>query len=342
MTRTAASDVRYPSRVPTRPGRATLPLIGAPMPTPTAFFRGNLVPLAEANVNVMTHAFNYGTAVFEGIRGNWNADDQQIYLFKVAEHIRRIRQSAKIMRLGLNYSEQEMIDAVMQVAELSGFTEDVYVRPIVYKSSEVVGVRMHDLQDDFLVFITPFGAYLDLDKGARCMTSSWRRVDDTSIPARAKVTGLYVNNALAKTEAQLAGFDEAIMLNQDGHVSEGSGENIVMVRNGKLISPAPQDNILEGITLETAFEIATKELGLTIERRTIDRSELYIADEVFMTGTAAHLTPVVEVDRVPVGDGRPGPIAKQLQARYFAAITGRVPEYKHWLQPVYTREPVRA
>ncbi|MFN8638308.1 MAG: branched-chain amino acid transaminase [Dehalococcoidia bacterium] len=311
-------------------------------PTPTAFFRGKFVPLAEANVNVMTHAFNYGTAVFEGIRGNWNADEQQLYLFKVEDHIRRIRQSSKIMRLNLHHSEQEMVDAVMQVAKLSGFTEDVYIRPIVYKSSEVVGVRMHDLEDDFLVFATPFGAYLDPDKGARCMTSSWRRVDDTSIPARAKVTGLYVNNALAKTEAQLAGFDEAIMLNHDGHVSEGSGENIILVRNGKLVSPAPQDNILEGITMDTALEIARNEMGLEVERRTIDRSELYIADEVFMTGTAAHLTPVVEVDRVPIGDGKPGPIASKLQARYFAAITGRVPEYKHWLQAVYSREPVRA
>lgn len=311
-------------------------------PTPKAFFRGQIVPLAEANVNVMTHAFNYGTAVFEGIRGNWNADEQQLYLFKVPEHIRRIRQSAKIMRLNLHHSEEEMIQAVLQVAEQSGFTEDVYIRPLIYKSSEVVGVRMHDLQDDFLVFITPFGAYLDLDKGARCMTSSWRRVDDTSIPARAKVTGLYVNNALAKTEAMLAGFDEAIMLNHDGHVSEGSGENIILVRDGKLVSPAPQDNILEGITMDTALEIARTEMGLEVERRSIDRSELYIADEVFMTGTAAHITAVVEVDRVPVGDGRPGPIAKRLQERYFAAITGRVPEYKGWLQPVYAGAPVPA
>jgi branched-chain amino acid aminotransferase len=311
-------------------------------PTPTAFFRGQYVPLAEANVNVMTHAFNYGTAVFEGIRGNWNAEQDQLYLFKVPEHIARIRQSAKIMRLGVNYTEAEMVEVIAKVAELNGYREDVYIRPIVYKSSEVVGVRMHDLEDDFLVFVTPFGAYLDPEQGARCMTSSWRRVDDTSIPARAKVTGLYVNNALAKTEAQLNGFDEAIMLNQDGHISEGSGENIVMIRHGRLITPPPHDNILEGITLETALDIAQREMGLEIERRTIDRSELYIADEVFMTGTAAHMTPVVEVDRVAVGDGRPGPISKQLQSRYFEAITGRVPEYQHWLTPTYAGAPVGA
>ncbi|MEZ4502159.1 MAG: branched-chain amino acid transaminase [Dehalococcoidia bacterium] len=312
------------------------------MPTPTAFFKGQFVPLAEANINVMTHAFNYGTAVFEGVRGNWNDEEGQLYLFRVREHIERIRQSAKIMRLELKYSDDEIVDWVRQLAEMNEYREDVYIRPIVYKSSEVVGVRMHNLEDDFLMFVTPFGAYLDIDKGARCMTSSWRRVDDTSIPARAKVNGLYVNNALAKTEAQLSGFDEAIMLNQDGHVSEGSGENIVILRHGRLITPPPSDNILEGITLETALEIAQRELGLEVERRTIDRTELYIADEVFMTGTAAHVTPVVELDRVPIGDGRPGPLAKQLQERYFAAITGRVPEYRDWLMPVYTREAVKA
>ncbi len=174
------------------------------------------------------------------------------------------------------------------------------------------------------------------------MTSSWRRVDDTSIPARAKVTGLYVNNAMAKTEAELSGFDEAILLNQDGHVSEGSGENIAILRRGVIITPPPQDNILEGITLETALQIAREELGLEVQQRTIDRSELYIADEVFMTGTAAHLIPVVEVDRVPVGDGRPGPVATELQNRYFQAITGRLPQYAEWLTPVYSGAAVGA
>ncbi|MPZ98508.1 MAG: branched-chain amino acid transaminase [Dehalococcoidia bacterium] len=312
------------------------------MPTPTAFFEGQFVPLEQAKIGVMTHAFNYGTAVFEGVRGNWNADEGQLYLFKVREHVQRIRQSAKIMRMAVHYTEDEMVEMVNRVAEMSGYQEDVYVRPMVYKSSELVGVRLHDLDDDFLLFVTPFGAYLDIEAGARCMTSSWRRVSDTAIPARAKVNGLYVNNAMAKTEAQQNGFDEAIMLNEDGHVSEGSGENIVILRRGTLISPPPQDNILEGITLDTALEIAQQELGLPVERRTIDRSELYIADEVFMTGTAAHLTPVVEVDRVPVGDGRPGPVSVQLQRTYFQAITGRLPQYREWLTPVYQGATVAA
>ena len=307
-----------------------------------AYLRGEFMPLADAKIGVMTHAFNYGTAVFEGIRGNWNEESGELYLFRVREHVERLRQSAKIMRLDLRAGDDELVGQIHELAARSEFREDVYIRPIVYKSAEVLGVRMHDLQDDYLLFLAPFGAYLDPEAGARCMTSSWRRVDDTSIPARAKVNGLYVNNAMAKTEAQLSGFDEGILLNQDGHVSEGSGENIVILRRGRIITPPPQDNILEGITLETALEIAQEELGLEVEQRTIDRSELYIADEVFMTGTAAHVTPVVEVDRVPVGDGRPGPVTMQLQQRYFQAITGRIPRYADWLTPVYAGAAVGA
>ena len=219
------------------------------MPTPTAFFQGEFIPMENAKIGIMTHAFNYGTAVFEGIRGNWNHSQEQLYLFRPREHIERLRQSAKIMRMQLNYSDDELVKITHELALKNGYTEDVYIRPMVYKSSEAVGVRMHDLEDDFLLFVTPFGAYLDTEIGARCMTSSWRRIDDTMIPARAKVNGLYVNNAMAKTEAQLNGFDEAIMLNVDGHISEGSGENIVMIKGGTIITPPPQDNILEGITV---------------------------------------------------------------------------------------------
>ncbi len=312
------------------------------MPTPTAFFEGQFVPLEQARIGVMTHAFNYGTAVFEGIRGNWNAEQNQLYLFRVRDHVRRVLQSAKIMRLGVRYSEDEIVESIERLVEHNGYREDIYLRPMVYKSQQVVGLRMHDLEEDFLIYVTPFGAYLDPDAGVRCMTSSWRRIDDTMIPARAKVNGLYVNNAMAKTEAQLNGFDEAIMLNQDGHVSEGSGENIVMIRNGRLITPPPWDNILEGITLETALEIARRELGLEVERRTIDRSELYIADELFMTGTAAHVTPVTEVDHIPIGSGEAGEISRKLQQRYFQAITGQIPEYSHWLSPVYSGAAVGA
>ncbi|MCY4639969.1 MAG: branched-chain amino acid transaminase [Chloroflexi bacterium] len=312
------------------------------MSTPTAYFEKRFVPLSEAKLGVMTHAFNYGTAVFEGVRGNWSEAHGELYLFKLREHVRRIRQSAKIMRLGIALDEDEMVEVITDLVRRNEYREDVYVRPIIYKSSQQIGLRVHNLDDDFLVYVAPFGAYLDPDAGVRCMTSSWRRIDDTMIPARAKVTGLYVNNALAKTEAQLSGFDEAILLNADGHVSEGSGENIVLLRDGRLVSPPPQDNILEGITLDTALQLAREEFGLEVERRTVDRSELYIADEIFMTGTAAHVTPVTEVDRLPIGDGRPGTISVELQRRYFAAITGELAHYRDWLTPIYSGAAVGA
>lgn len=307
------------------------------MPQPYAYFEGEIVPLEQAKIGIMTHAFNYGTAVFEGIRGNWNEDDQTIYLFRVREHIERLANSCKILQLDLHESIDRLCELTLEIAERSGFEEDVYLRPLVYKSSEQVGVRLHGLESSTLIFITPFGPYLDIEKGARCHTSTWRRVDDTGIPPRAKVTGIYVNSALAKTEAQLSGFDEAIMLNADGHVSEGSGENIFIIRNGKIITPSPSDNILEGITADTVVELAKNEFGIETVQRQIDRTELYIADEIFMTGTAAHLTPVVEVDRRPVGDGTPGPITKQLSELFFDVIRGKNEKYRHWCTPARVR-----
>ncbi len=300
------------------------------MPTPYAYFQGQIVPLEEAKIGVMTHAFNYGTAVFEGIRGNWNADDQRLYLFRMQEHYQRLARSSRILNLDLREPLDRLLELTVEIVERSGYEEDVYIRPLVYTSSEVLGVRLHDIESDLIIFIAPFGPYLDIDKGARCHTSTWRRVDDLGIPPRAKVTGIYVNSALAKTEAQLNGFDEAIVLNADGHVSEGSGENIFIVRDGTLITPSPSDNVLEGITADTVVELAAEELGVRTVERPIDRSELYIADEVFMTGTAAHLTPVIEVDRRLVADGDPGPITKQLSALFFDVIRGKNAKYAHW------------
>ena len=305
------------------------------MPTPYAYFQGAIVPLSEAKIGVMTHAFNYGTAVFEGIRGNWNEDAQTTYLFRIREHFERLAQSSKILMLQLHQSLDELCKLAVEITERSGFTEDIYLRPMVYLSTEQLGVRLHNLESDTLIFLTPFPAYLP--EVARCHTSTWRRVDDTGIPPRAKVTGIYVNSALAKTEANLNGFDEAIMLNADGHVSEGSGENIFMIRGGKLITPTPADNILEGITAQSVVELAANELGIETVQRQIDRSELYIADEIFMTGTAAHLTPVTEVDRRVVGDGRAGPITSQLSQLFFDCIRGKNEKYKHWCTPVRAR-----
>ncbi|MBR74078.1 MAG: branched chain amino acid aminotransferase [Dehalococcoidaceae bacterium] len=306
------------------------------MPKPTAFLNGEFTELENAKISIVTHAFNYGTGVFEGIRGNWNEKKNQLYIYKLEEHINRILHSSKIMRLEPKYSKEKMIDVIIDLVKRNDYKEDIYIRPIVYKSSEIVGLRMHDLDDEFLVYIVPFGDYLDPSKGINCGTSSFRRIDDSMIPVRAKVTGLYVNNSMAKTEAYLNGYDEAIMLNMDGHVSEGTGENIAIIKGQTIISPAVSDNILEGITLETALQIAEKELNLNVERRTIDRSELYIADEVLMTGTAAHITPVVSIDKINIGNGQPGSITKTMQEKYFSIIKGEDDSYSSDLSKIYS------
>ena len=304
--------------------------------TPYAYFKKQFMPVAEAKISVMTHAFLYGTAVFEGIRGNWNQEEEQIYLFRMPEHYRRLRRNCRILRLDFPYSDEELHSITTKLVEMSGYREDVYIRPIAYKSSEVIGVRIHDLEDDFLMFVAPFGPYLDIEKGARCATSSWRRVEDTAIPARGKITGIYVNSALAKTEAMLSGFDEAIMLNENGHVSEGSGENIFIVADGLLVTPPETANILGGITRDTVIALARAELGSEVMEREIDRSELYTCDECFMTGTAAHITPVVEIDHRPVGEGKPGPITSRLMQIYFQVIQGKNPKYARWCVPCFS------
>jgi branched-chain amino acid aminotransferase len=302
-----------------------------------AYFQKQIVPLAEAKVGVMTHAFNYGTACFEGIRGNWNERQEQVFLFRVREHYERMLRSCKILQIQLPYTLDELVDLTVKVVTAADFHEDVYVRPIAYKSGEIVGVRLHDIPDDFLIFVTDFGAYLDFTRGIHCGTSSWRRVDDLGIPARAKITGIYVNSALAKSEAILNGFDEAIMLTHDGHVSEGSGENIFLVEGGRMLTPPPSDNILVGITAATVRQVAREEFGIETVERQIDRSELYTADEIFLTGTAAHVSPVAMVDHRTIGNGDVGPITAKLQERYFAIACGDVAEYSHWLTPGLSR-----
>ncbi len=307
------------------------------MATPYAYFKREIVPLSDAKIGVMTHAFNYGTAVFEGVRGNWNEDEGQIYIFRMKEHYDRLRRSCRIMRIDFPYENEELSSITTQLVEMSGYREDVYIRPLAYKSSELLGVRLHDLDDDFLIFVAPFGPYLDIEKGARCCTSSWRRVEDTGIPARAKITGIYANSALAKTEANLNGFDEAIMLDERGHVSEGSGENIFVVQGDQVITPPPSSNILVGITRDTVMTLARDELRLSIVERDIDRTELYTSDECFMTGTAAHVTPVVELDHRIIGDGRMGPVTGRLVSLYFGIITGRNAKYSHWCTPCFSK-----
>ncbi len=300
-----------------------------------AYFRGDFVPLRDANINVMTHGFNYGTAVFEGIRAYWNADDEQLYALELLAHYRRIHASARLLLMEVRQSPEELAEITVELLRRDNLREDVYVRPIVYKSSETIGVRLHNLDADITIFGVPFGQYIDTEGGIRAQVSSWRRTDDNAIPARGKITGAYVNGALAKSEAQLNGFDEAIVLADDGHVSEGSAENLFMVKDGTLITPPVTDNILEGITRGRLMEIARDELGIPVEERGIDRTELYVADEVFLCGTGAQISPVIEIDRRPIATGRPGQVTRDLSRIYFDAVRGKLAAYRDWLTPVY-------
>ena len=302
-----------------------------------AFFQGRVVPMSEAKVSVMTHALHYGTGVFEGIRGNWNEDKGAVYIYRLKEHYQRLLLGCRMLMLDIPYSVEELCDITVNLVERNGHREDIYIRPLAYKSAEMVAnLKLQDLSSDFTLITVPFGNYLGSDN-LRCCTSSWRRTDDTMIPTRIKSSGNYVNSILAKTEATLAGFDEAIILNQDGHVCEGSGENIFMVSGGRLVTPILEDNSLPGITRETIIQLAQSELGLDVQERSVDRSELYLCDEIFLSGTAAHLTPVVELDSRPIADGKPGPVSLQLQKMYFDIVFGRDPKYLHWCTAVVPR-----
>lgn len=307
---------------------------GAAPDTAWAFFNGQFVPLGEAKVSVLTHAFNYGTGVFEGIRAYWNADQGQLYGLHLLEHYERLHRSCRVMRLDLPYPPERLVEITIELLRRSGYREDCYVRPLVYMSSELIGVRLHDLESSFTVFAVPFGTYIDIDRGISCGVSSWRRVDDNAIPARSKITGSYVNAALAKTEAQEAGFDEAIVLTNEGHVSEGSAENLFMIRGGTLITPPVTDNILEGIVRASIMRIA-RDLEIPLEVRSIDRTELYIAEELFLCGTGAQLSPVTTVDHRKIGSGAVGRITQQLSRVYFDAVRGNSQRYKEWVTPVY-------
>ncbi len=299
-----------------------------------AYFDKQFVPLAKAKLGVMTNALHYGTAIFEGIRGNWNSDQKQIYLFRLKEHFERLHNGCRVLKIDPPHSVDELCQITVKLVAMCRFEEDVYVRPLAYKSSESLGVRLHDLESDFLAFVIPWGPYLDMDK-AKCGISSWRRPDYNVIPPSAKLTGLYINNALAKTEAIEKGFDEAIMLTPDGHISEGTGENLFLVTDGKLVTPASDNHILLGITRDTVIKLAKDELGIETVERPIELGELFTAEECFLTGTAAHITPVGEIDHRPIASGGVGAITGKLQELYFEVIRGNNPKYLDWCTPVY-------
>jgi branched-chain amino acid aminotransferase len=312
-----------------------------PTPTPApvdldsliCYFEGGFVPMREAKVSVMNHAFMYGTAVFEGIRAYWNPEQGRLYGLFIREHMERIRRSSRILMMEPLPSAEELVGLAVETVRRNGFREDVYIRPQVYKSSRAIGVRLHHLEHDLSIIAVPFGNYLDVDHGVRLMTSSWRRNADEALPARGKITGGYVNMAFQKSEAELNGFDEALVLTPSGHASEASAANLFVVRDGVVLTPPVSDDILEGVTRRAIMQLV-RDAGHPVEVRSIDRSELYVADEAFLCGTGVQVSPVVEVDHRPVGSGQVGPVGRAIRERYFDAVRGRDDRYASWLTPI--------
>ncbi len=299
----------------------------------TAYFEGKYVPTEDAKLSILTHAFNYGTGLFEGIRGYYNKDEDEILLFRLQEHIDRFLRNCNVLFMELSESREDLEGICIELVKRSEFREDVYIRPLAYKSELSLGPKLKGVESSFCCWVIKLGDYVEINSGLDVAVSSWRRLSDNAIPARAKTTGSYINSALARTEADQAGFDEAIVLCEDGTVAEGSAMNIFMVLDGKLITSPPTADILIGITRNTVMELARKELGLDVVERPIGRTELYVCDELFFTGTGAQVAPVRSVDRRLVGDGKPGPISKKLQTLYFEVVQGKVDKYRHWCTP---------
>jgi branched-chain amino acid aminotransferase len=299
-----------------------------------AYFEGKFQPFADCKISIMTHGFLYGTGVFEGVRGYWDEQQGRINIFRCREHFQRLEKSARILRTTLPAGTDELCELAAELCRRNNDQQDVYIRPQAYKADLVIGPELINRTDAFFIFSLPFGKYLEQVNGMHCGTSSWRRVQDNMIPARAKVTGIYVNSSLARTEAMENGFDEAIMLNANGYVGEGSSENLFLVRNGRLITPDDSDDILEGITRASLIQLAREELGIETERRHVGRTELYTADECFLCGTGAEVTPVTKIDHREIGSGRVGELTTRLRDVFFDVVRGRNPKYAHWLYPV--------
>ena len=308
-----------------------------------AYFEGQIVPFENATVSVMTHALNYGTAVFGGLRGYWNSDEEQLYLFRPLDHFERFLQSASLLRMTLPHTPETLTEVLRQLIQAEGYQTNCYVRPLAYKSSEMIGVKLHGVDDEITMFSIPFGSYVDdKEEGMHVGFSAWRRVDDNAIPARGKIAGSYVNSALIKSDALLAGYDEALVLTQDGHLSESSAANLFIVRRGQLITPAVNGDVLEGITRRTVIELAREELGLTVVERAIDRTEVYVADEMFMCGTGVQIAAVTQVEHRNVGTGKMGEVTRALSSVFYDVVTGRNPKYRHFLSPVYDKVTARS
>lgn len=300
----------------------------------TVYFRGQYVPLRDANVGILTHALHYGTGVFEGIRAHWNPQHEELYVLRMREHYERWKTNCSILHIRLTPSIDELCDITLHLLRKNNLRTNVYIRPLAFLSAQRVGVHC-DSESDLAIVALPFGEYLHADRGIHAGISTWRRVEDNAIPARAKICGAYVNSYLASGEARQSGFDEAILLNENGHVAEGATCNLFMVRKGQLVTPPVSDNVLEGITRASIIEMARRELSLATLERSIDRSELFVCDELFFTGTAVGVAPVVRMNHHPLGSVSIGPVTKAIRQLYSDAALGNLTAYKHWLTPVF-------
>ncbi len=297
----------------------------------TVYHNGKYARYEDSKVGLLSHGLNYGTGCFEGIRGYWNEPQEQLYLFRLRDHFDRLLRSARVLLINPTETVAELCAHAIELVRRNDLRQEIYIRPIVFKAAEEVGVRLHGVRHELSIVALPHKAYFDASRGLRATISSWRRIDDNSAPARAKLTGIYVSSALAKTDAVNNGFDEAILLTHEGHVAEGSAENIFIVRDGQIITPPVSDNILEGITRATVIELCAAELGLSVHERSMDRSELYQADEVFFTGTAVGVSPVVEIDHRPIGDGKIGKVSSALIELYRDITLGKLHQYHRWV-----------
>ncbi len=320
---------------PTSDTRAEAPVIPTVAASEgLAYFGGRIVPMSEATVSVATHGLHYGTGCFEGIRAYWNERHERLYVLKLREHFERFERSQRMLKIRQRESVDELCEITLELLRRQSFRRDVYVRPLAYKASRTIKLTLSALEDAVTIYAFPMGNYVDISAGLNVCISSWRRVSGSAMPVRAKTTGAYINSSLAVDEAAAAGFDEAIFLTQAGTVSEGSSCNIFIVKRGKLHTPRPADDILEGITRGCVMDMAARDLGLATEERAIERTELYDADEVFFTGTGVQVSPVTRIDGRAIGNGAPGPITMELQHRYLQAVRGENPDYADWCTPV--------
>lgn len=304
-----------------------------------AFFNGEIRLYQDCKLGLLTHALNYGTACFSGIRGYWNEDEEQVFIFRPDDHFKRFKDSAKLLLIDMPYTNEFLIESTLELIRKEGYREDCYVRPLAFKSHEMIGVKLQDVEGSVSMVVVPFGRYVDAEEGAHVTFSSWRRIDDNAIPARGKISGAYVNSALIKTDALYNGFDEALVLTQDGHLSEGSAENVFVVRDGVAATPSITDNILEGITRRTVMQLLREEMGVEVQERRVDRTEVLLADEVFFCGTGVQIAAITKVDHRPIGTGSMGPIVGDLRDLYFGVVRGQNEKYRHWCRPVYVKEP---